>query len=76
MQTQMLIGDALVSGTETEEQILNPRTGEVIVTLPEASLAQVETAVSAAATAFTVVPIVIMGVYLWGARKMGAFDAL
>lgn len=52
MQTQMLIGDALVSGTETEEQILNPRTGEVIVTLPEASLAQVETAVSAAATAF------------------------
>lgn len=28
------------------------------------------------AAAFTVVPIVIMGVYLWGARKMGAFDAL
>lgn len=28
------------------------------------------------AAAFTVVPIVIMGFYLWGARKMGAFDAL
>ena len=28
------------------------------------------------AAAFTVVPIVIMGIYLWGARRMGAFDAL
>jgi putative spermidine/putrescine transport system permease protein len=28
------------------------------------------------AAAFTVVPIVVMGVYLWGARRMGAFDAL
>jgi putative spermidine/putrescine transport system permease protein len=28
------------------------------------------------AAAFTVVPIVMMGFYLWGARKMGAFDAL
>lgn len=28
------------------------------------------------AAAFTVVPIVIMGLYLWGARRMGAFDAL
>jgi putative spermidine/putrescine transport system permease protein len=28
------------------------------------------------AAAFTVVPIIIMGLYLWGARKMGAFDAL
>jgi len=28
------------------------------------------------AAAFTVVPIVIMGFYLWMARKMGAFDAL
>jgi len=28
------------------------------------------------AAAFTVVPIVVMGFYLWGARKMGAFDAL
>ncbi|RWB99552.1 ABC transporter permease [Mesorhizobium sp.] len=28
------------------------------------------------AAAFTVVPIVIMGLYLWGAKRMGAFDAL
>jgi putative spermidine/putrescine transport system permease protein len=28
------------------------------------------------AAAFTVVPIVIMGVYLWMAKRMGAFDAL
>jgi len=28
------------------------------------------------AAAFAVVPIVIMGFYLWGARKLGAFDAL
>ena len=28
------------------------------------------------AAAFSVVPIVIMGVYLWVAKKQGAFDAL
>ena len=28
------------------------------------------------AAAFTVVPIIIMGIYLWLARRMGAFDAL
>jgi len=28
------------------------------------------------AAAFTVVPIVIMGFYLWGARRLGAFNAL
>ncbi|MFZ1814288.1 MAG: ABC transporter permease [Rhizobiaceae bacterium] len=28
------------------------------------------------AAAFTVVPIIIMGFYLWAARRMGAFDAL
>jgi putative spermidine/putrescine transport system permease protein len=28
------------------------------------------------AAAFTVVPIVIMGVYLWVAKRLGAFDAL
>ncbi|MCM2475768.1 ABC transporter permease [Rhizobium sp. CG5] len=28
------------------------------------------------AAAFTVVPIVIMGVYLWAAKRMGAFNAL
>ncbi|ADZ72263.1 ABC transporter permease [Polymorphum gilvum] len=28
------------------------------------------------AAAFTVVPIIIMGFYLWGAKRMGAFNAL
>ena len=28
------------------------------------------------AAAFTVVPVVIMGLYLWMAKRMGAFDAL
>ncbi|WP_353643162.1 ABC transporter permease [Mesorhizobium sp. WSM2239] len=28
------------------------------------------------AAAFTIVPIVVMGFYLWGAKRMGAFDAL
>ncbi|PBC09939.1 ABC transporter permease [Mesorhizobium sp. WSM3859] len=28
------------------------------------------------AAAFTVVPVVVMGFYLWGAKRMGAFDAL
>ncbi|MCO5081732.1 MAG: ABC transporter permease [Rhizobiaceae bacterium] len=28
------------------------------------------------AAAFSVVPIVVMGIYLWGAKRMGAFDAL
>lgn len=28
------------------------------------------------AAAFTVVPIVVMGLYLWGAKNLGAFDAL
>jgi len=28
------------------------------------------------AAAFTVVPIIVMGVYLWMAKRMGAFDAL
>lgn len=52
MNTNMLIGSALVAGVEAEEIVLNPRTGEMIVSLPEASLAQVEDAVAAADTAF------------------------
>ena len=28
------------------------------------------------AAAFAVVPILVMGLYLWGARRLGAFDAL
>lgn len=52
MDTQMLIGSKFEAGTETEEKILDPRTGEMIVDLPEASLAQVDAAVEAADKAF------------------------
>ncbi len=34
--TQMLIGSSFEAGTEGEETILNPRTGETILRLPEA----------------------------------------
>ncbi|MCL6706468.1 gamma-aminobutyraldehyde dehydrogenase [Pseudomonas sp. R2.Fl] len=52
MDTQMLIGSDFVAGTETEEKILNPKTGETILDLPEASLTQIDTATDAAEKAF------------------------
>ena len=52
MDTSMLIGGSFEAGTETQENVLNPRTGEVILTLPEASAAQIERAVAAARSAF------------------------
>ena len=52
MQTEMLIGSQFARGTETEEQILNPKTGATILNLAEASQAQVEAAVAAAEKAF------------------------
>ena len=52
MQTEMLIGSKFEKGTETEEQILNPKTGETILDLPEASQSQIEAAVAAAEKAF------------------------
>ena len=52
MQTNMLIGSNFVAGTETAETILNPKTEETILELPEASLDQVDAAVDAAVTAF------------------------
>ena len=52
MDTQMLIGGAFEAGTETEEKILNPKTGETILDLPEASAAQIDAAVDAAEKAF------------------------
>ncbi|QDY99009.1 gamma-aminobutyraldehyde dehydrogenase [Nitratireductor mangrovi] len=52
MDTQMLIGSAFEKGTEAEEKILNPRTGETVLDLPEASQAQIDAAVAAAAKAF------------------------
>ena len=52
MDTQMLIGGRFEAGTETEEKVLNPKTGETILGLPEASLGQVDAAVDAAEKAF------------------------
>jgi len=53
MHTEMLIGSRFERGTETDEAILNPKTGETILGLPEASQAQIEAAVGAASKAFS-----------------------
>ena len=52
MDTEMLIGGRFEAGTEQEERILDPRTGESVLTVPEASAKQVDDAVAAADTAF------------------------
>lgn len=52
MNTEMLIGSRFEAGTETEEQVLNPRTGELIKAIPEASESQINAAVAAAEKAF------------------------
>ncbi|OCW57141.1 gamma-aminobutyraldehyde dehydrogenase [Hoeflea olei] len=52
MDTQMLIGNRFEAGTEAEEKIFNPRTGETVLSLPEASSAQIDAAVDAAEKAF------------------------
>ena len=52
MDRQMLIGSAFEAGTETEENVLNPKSGESIVHLAEASQGQIDRAVGAAETAF------------------------
>jgi aminobutyraldehyde dehydrogenase len=52
MDTAMLIGSRFEAGTETEEKILNPKTGELILGLPEASAGQIDAAVDAAERAF------------------------
>ncbi|MCO5081734.1 MAG: gamma-aminobutyraldehyde dehydrogenase [Rhizobiaceae bacterium] len=52
MDTRMLIGSKFEAGTETEEAVLNPKTGETILDLPEASQSQIEAAVAAAERAF------------------------
>ncbi|MFY8153248.1 MAG: aldehyde dehydrogenase family protein, partial [Hyphomicrobiales bacterium] len=53
METEMLIGSRFVAGTETAENVLNPKTEATIVELPEASVDQVGAAVNAAEAAFT-----------------------
>ncbi|GKX33765.1 MAG: gamma-aminobutyraldehyde dehydrogenase [Rhizobiaceae bacterium MnEN-MB40S] len=52
MDTSLLIGSGFEDGTETPEQVLNPRTGETILEVPEASSGQIDRAVQAASTAF------------------------
>ncbi|ADH87835.1 Aminobutyraldehyde dehydrogenase [Ancylobacter novellus DSM 506] len=50
--TDMLIGSEFVAGTETPETVLNPKTEETLIELPEASPDQIDAAVSAADKAF------------------------
>lgn len=52
MDTAMLIGSAFESGSETEENVLNPRTGATILHLAEANLGQIDRACEAAKKAF------------------------
>lgn len=52
MDTHMLIGSEFESGREAEENILNPKTGDSILRLPEASTDQIDRAVAAAEKAF------------------------
>jgi aminobutyraldehyde dehydrogenase len=52
LDTQMLIGSKFVAGSDAAEAVINPKTEETIVKLPDASPAQVDAAVNAAAAAF------------------------
>jgi len=52
LDTQMLIGSRFVDGTEAPENVVNPKTEETILKLPDASPAQVDAAVKAATKAF------------------------
>ncbi|MCP4384347.1 MAG: gamma-aminobutyraldehyde dehydrogenase [Hyphomicrobiales bacterium] len=53
MDTQMLIGGSFEAGTEAEEDVLDPKTGESILLLPEASAGQIDRAVGSARSAFS-----------------------
>ena len=52
MQSELLIGGGFEAGQGAGERIVNPRNGQLIVEVPEASDAQVDAAVQAAANAF------------------------
>lgn len=52
MDTKMLIGSSFTNGLGPAETIFNPRTGQTVVELPEASIEQIDKAVDAAAAAF------------------------
>lgn len=53
MQHQLLINGELVSGEGEKQPVYNPATGEVLLEIAEASVAQVDAAVQAADRAFT-----------------------
>ena len=52
MDIELLIDGAFAKGEGQAEQVLNPATGKLIVEVPEASQAQLNAAVAAAARAF------------------------
>jgi aminobutyraldehyde dehydrogenase len=52
IEHELLIGGAFERGQEAKEKILNPRTGKLILELPEASAEQMDRAVAAARKAF------------------------
>ncbi len=52
LATELLIDGQFVKGEGEAERVLNPATGELLASVPEASLAQVERAAQAAARAF------------------------
>ena len=52
MQTEMLIGHRLEAGQGPTETVLNPRTGQTLASVPDATAGQVDAAVNAAAKAF------------------------
>jgi len=52
MDTSLRIGAAFEAGKGAPEKVVNPRTGETIVEIPEASDAQVDSALAAASDAF------------------------
>ena len=53
IDTDLLIGDRFEPGQDAAEPILDPRTGALVLEVPEASTAQVDRAVAAARKAFT-----------------------
>ena len=52
LDTNMLIGSHFTAGVETPEIVLNPKTEATILELPEASVEQIDQAVTAAEKAF------------------------
>ncbi|PKP68448.1 MAG: gamma-aminobutyraldehyde dehydrogenase [Alphaproteobacteria bacterium HGW-Alphaproteobacteria-4] len=52
MDTRLLIGNSFEAGEDAREQVLNPRTGGLILEVPEASVGQIDRSVAAARKAF------------------------